>query len=219
VVVHLEVSVNWWNELLSPEGKELTLKIVKSLKELSQTVDVFPDPDQLFRCLDLVKTPKVVILGQDPYPTPGHANGLAFAVNPDCPLPKSLINIFKELEADIPESTQDRTLLPWVQQGVILLNTTLTVESGKAGSHRNLGWDKVTNEIIFNLSSNYHHLVFILWGNHAQEKKPLIDTTKHLILTSPHPSPLSAARGFFGSKPFSKTNDYLIAHQSTPIQW
>lgn len=211
--------MNWWNELLSPEGKELTLKIVKSLKELSQTVDVFPDPDQLFRCLDLVQTPKVVILGQDPYPTPGHANGLAFAVNEECQIPKSLINIFKELETDIPGSYPNRTLLPWVRQGVILLNTTLTVESGKAGSHRNLGWDKVTNEIIFNLSSNYHYLVFILWGNHAQEKKPLIDTTKHLILTSPHPSPLSAARGFFGSKPFSKTNDYLIAHQSTPIQW
>ena len=211
--------MNWWKELLSKDGQQLTLKIVRELKEISKTTRVFPEPEHSFRCLDLVDIPRVVILGQDPYPTPGDANGLAFAVNPDHSIPKSLNNIFKELKEDIPEVQTDYTLLSWVRQGVVLLNTTLTVESGKPGSHRYLGWDKVTNEIIFNLSNKFNNLVFILWGNHAREKLSLIDQTKHLVLMSAHPSPLSASRGFFGSKPFSKTNEYLLEHNLLPINW
>lgn len=211
--------MNWWNSLLSKEGQNLTLKIVRNLQDLSKSQDIFPDPEQIFRCLDLVSNPKVVILGQDPYPTPGHANGLAFAVNAGCPIPRSLQNIFKELKDDLGQIHTDRTLLSWVDQGVVLLNSTLTVESGKPGSHRSLGWELITNEIIVHLSKNVDHLAFVLWGRHAQEKTPLIDSSKHFIVASPHPSPLSASQGFFGSKPFSKINQYLYDQNLPTVVW
>ncbi|WFE67970.1 uracil-DNA glycosylase [Thiomicrospira sp. R3] len=164
---------------------------------------------------------KVVILGQDPYPTPGHAHGLSFSVLPNVrPLPKSLTNINKELLDDIGvDNRHTGYLLPWAQQGVLLLNAVLTVEANKANAHQNQGWEGFTDAVIQQLNTQRKNLVFILWGSYAQKKGALIDREKHLVITSPHPSPLSAYRGFFGSRPFSQTNQYLSKHQVTPINW
>jgi uracil-DNA glycosylase len=163
---------------------------------------------------------RVVILGQDPYPTPGHAHGLAFSHNGPPPLPRSLGNIFKELAADLgiqPPRTGDLTR--WAQQGVLLLNTALSVRAGEAGSHADLGWDALADQVISAVSGRAEPAVFVLWGAKAQARSRLIDRTRHLVLESAHPSPLSARRGFFGSKPFSSANRWLTAHGQTPIDW
>ena len=183
---------------------------------------VLPDRRQVLRAL--VNTPpnevKVVILGQDPYPTRGHANGLCFSVNKGVtPLPKSLSNIFRELKDDIGKDRTDGDLSDWAEQGVLLLNTTLSVVEGKPGSHSGIGWEVLTTEIMRYLSENYENNVYILWGKHAQNKEMYINPEANKIIKSPHPSPLSAYRGFFGSKPFSKTNKYLIDMGRTPIEW
>lgn len=164
---------------------------------------------------------KVVILGQDPYPTPGHAHGLSFSVLPDVqPLPKSLQNINKELQTDLNVDNQHCGYLqPWADQGVLLLNSVLTVEAGKPNAHQNRGWETFTDAIIEALATQKTHLVFILWGAYAQKKGQIIPTDKHFIIRSPHPSPLSAYRGFFGSRPFSQTNAYLQHHNLSPIYW
>lgn len=164
---------------------------------------------------------KVVILGQDPYPTPGHAHGLSFSVLPEVtPLPKSLQNINKELMSDLGVDNQHSGFLqPWAQQGVLLLNAVLTVEAHKPNAHQNKGWELLTDAVIQQLNQHREHLVFILWGSYAQKKGALINPDKHLIIKSPHPSPLAAYRGFFGSKPFSQTNNYLHKHHITPIDW
>lgn len=163
---------------------------------------------------------KVVILGQDPYPNKKDAMGLAFSVHPETkPLPKSLINIFKELKDDLGIIRTDGNLTDWAKQGVLLLNTCLTVREGQPNSHSSLGWGKLTTQVIKTLSSQKEHLVFILWGNNAIQKCSHIDENKHLILTSTHPSPLSAHRGFFGSKPFSQTNLYLEQYNLSTIRW
>lgn len=164
---------------------------------------------------------KVVIIGQDPYPTLGHAHGLCFSVQPDVkPLPKSLTNIYQELKSDLDiDNFHSGYLMPWAKQGVLLLNAVLTVEAGQANSHQGKGWEKFTDAIIQQLNNQPHHLVFVLWGSYAQKKGAMIDRTKHTVLTSAHPSPLSAYRGFFGSRVFSRINEDLRQHQLPPINW
>ncbi len=185
---------------------------------------VAPSPERIFAALALtpLDSVRVVILGQDPYPTPGHANGLAFSHVGPPPLPRSLINIYKERGDDLGlAAPADGDLTPWARQGVLLLNTALTVREGasKAGSHLLLGWGAVTDAIIAVVSRQRPHVVFILWGNPAQAKRPLIDESRHLVLASVHPSPLSARRGFFGSKPFSRANAWLEEKGEQAIAW
>jgi uracil-DNA glycosylase len=220
-------------EIPSSWKKQLTLELEKSyflvLKQhvekaySSEIPKVFPPSKLLFNAFEKCsfEATKVVVLGQDPYPTKGHANGLCFSVDATLKkLPKSLTNIFKELQEDIKCSIlSSGNLEPWAEQGVLLLNSALSVEEGKPGSHAYFGWEYFTDAVIECLSTEKEHLVFILWGAHAKSKMRLIDGTKHLILTAPHPSPLAAYRGFFGSKPFSKTNHYLKQHGLTEIQW
>lgn len=183
---------------------------------------VYPPASQIFAAFDScpVNEVKVVILGQDPYHGPGQANGLCFSVNPGVRFPPSLLNIFKEVSSDtgapIPS---DGDLTRWARQGVLLLNATLTVAADRAGSHQNHGWEEFTDEVIRRLSAARDNIVFILWGSYAIRKSALIDPSRHLILTSPHPSPLSAHRGFFGNHHFSRANAYLTSHNLSPIQW
>jgi uracil-DNA glycosylase len=185
---------------------------------------VAPAPERVFAALALTPLDAVraVILGQDPYPTPGHANGLAFSYVGPPPLPRSLVNIYKERAADLDElAPADGDLTRWARQGVLLLNTALTVREGasKAGSHLSLGWGAVTDAVIATVSRQRPHVVFLLWGNPAQTKRPLIDESRHLVIASAHPSPLSARRGFFGSKPFSRTNAWLEERGEKAIVW
>ncbi|MDX1352785.1 MAG: uracil-DNA glycosylase, partial [Thiomicrorhabdus sp.] len=191
--------------------------------EKAQNKTILPKASQWFNALNStpLEAVKVVIIGQDPYPTEGHAHGLCFSVQPEVrPLPKSLININKELEEDLGVSNHHSGYLqPWAQQGVLLLNAVLTVEAGKTNAHQNRGWESFTDKIIQVLNSQTEHTVFILWGAYAQKKGKMIDRNRHLVIESPHPSPLSAYRGFFGSKPFSKANQYLVAHHKKAIQW
>lgn len=187
-----------------------------------QNHSVFPPAHQIFRALS--ETPpskaRVVILGQDPYPTRGHAHGLAFSVDAATKLPRSLVNIFRELEEDLgcPAPTTG-DLSDWSQQGVLLLNTVLTVREGEAGSHRNRGWEHFTDAVLSTLNAINPHLVFILWGADAHKKQALIDTSKHTVLASAHPSPLSARRGFWKSRPFSRANASLVKHGGSPVRW
>jgi uracil-DNA glycosylase len=185
---------------------------------------VAPAPERVFAALALtpLDTVKAVILGQDPYPTPGHANGLAFSYVGPPPLPRSLVNIYKERAADLDEpAPADGDLTRWAKQGVLLLNTALTVREGasKAGSHLSLGWSAVTDAVITAVSRGRPHVVFLLWGAPAQAKRPLIDESRHLVIASAHPSPLSARRGFFGSKPFSRANAWLEGRGQKAIAW
>ena len=163
---------------------------------------------------------KVVIIGQDPYHEPGQAEGLCFSVADGVQFPPSLLNIFKEIKDDLGHDIpQSGSLRRWAEQGVLLLNATLTVRAHRAGSHQGRGWETFTDAVIRRLSEEREHLVFILWGSYAQRKGEVIDRERHLVLTSPHPSPLSAHRGFFGNHHFSRANDYLVRHGGTPIAW
>ncbi len=183
---------------------------------------ILPMPGDILNALrwTRLEETRVVILGQDPYPTPGDAHGLAFSVSPGVAIPRSLGNIFKELESDLglPRPSHGH-LAAWAGQGVLLLNTCLTVAAAKAGSHRGLGWERLTDQMIQLVSNNSKATVFLLWGVDAQKKAPLIDSTRHLILMSAHPSPLSARRGFFGSRPFSAANAWLKQQGRTEIDW
>lgn len=184
--------------------------------------EVYPPASRIFAAFDACPFPevKVVILGQDPYHGPGQANGLSFSVNPGVRFPPSLLNIFKEVSADTGAPLPvDGDLSRWARQGVLMLNATLTVAANRAGSHQGHGWEQFTDAVIKRLSDRREHLVFILWGSYAIRKSELIDQSRHLILTSPHPSPLSAHRGFFGNHHFSRANAYLQAHSATPIVW
>lgn len=186
------------------------------------TTTVYPPASKIFAAFDACPFDKVkvVILGQDPYHGPGQANGLCFSVNPGVPYPPSLINIFKEVSSDTGAAApSDGDLSRWARQGVFMLNSVLTVEQGRAASHASRGWETLTDAAIAALSANREHLVFLLWGSYAINKGNLIDRSKHLVLTSVHPSPLSAHRGFFGNRHFSRANEYLQAHGITPIQW
>jgi uracil-DNA glycosylase len=214
-------------EFKAPYFKELT-EFVK--KEYVSEM-VYPPPKYIFHAFDLCPFDKVkvVILGQDPYHGKGQANGLCFAVNDDIVLPPSLQNIFKEIESDLGDRAKSEevprlasrggNLSRWAEQGVLLLNATLTVRANLAGSHQGRGWEQFTDAAIKALSSEREHLVFILWGNYAKQKGAHIDRSKHLVIESAHPSPFSAASGFFGSKPFSKANTYLAEHGETPVDW
>lgn len=191
---------------------------------LRQSQSVFPAQDEIFRALQLTSFDhvKVVLLGQDPYHGAGQAHGLAFSVPDGVKTPPSLRNIFKEICADIYEGA-DRAMLTdlsrWANQGVLLLNATLTVAEGKAGSHQHLGWQTLTDQIVATLSAERQQLVFLLWGAHAQKKGILVDRERHLVLETVHPSPLSAYRGFFGCRHFSRTNAYLKQYANDPIIW
>jgi uracil-DNA glycosylase len=212
-----------WDELLSPLFEdERYLKIREFLKAEYSAHVVYPDMYDLYNCFRFtpVENVKVVLLGQDPYHEPGQAHGLCFSVKDGVALPPSLVNIYKELQSDlgIPPA-KSGNLTKWAKQGVLLLNTSLTVREHMANSHAKCGWGWFTDSVIKIVSEQKEGVVFILWGGNARSKKPLIDTKKHLIIESAHPSPLSAYNGFFGSKPFSRTNEYLTAKGKTPIDW
>lgn len=214
----------WQQALANVWQQPAWLTLLKKLADAQQAGQtILPAKNRWLHALN--STPfeqvKVVILGQDPYPTIGHAHGLAFSVLPDVkPLPRSLQNINKELLADLAIDNQHSGYLQtWANQGILLLNATLTVEAGKAGAHQKWGWSVLTDAIIQSLSTQREHVVFVLWGRFAQQKAKLIDEQRHLVLRAAHPSPLSARRGFFGSRPFSQINDYLQQHHQTPIDW
>ncbi|WP_077864331.1 uracil-DNA glycosylase [Clostridium saccharobutylicum] len=213
---------DWKNYLDSEFKKDYYIKLKKFLVNEYNSKVIYPNMYDLFNALHF--TPyskvKVVILGQDPYHGPNQAHGLSFSVNPGVKTPPSLINIYKELHTDLGCYIPNNGYLKkWADQGVLLLNTVLTVRAGEANSHRNKGWEDFTTRVIQILNDKETPIVFILWGNNAISKEKLITNPKHLIIKSVHPSPLSASRGFFGSKPFSKTNDFLIKTNQTPIDW
>ena len=212
---------SWKGFLKSEFAKPYFKELAEFLHSEYETKTIFPKKELVFRAFttDLNEV-KVVILGQDPYHTPGAAEGLAFSVPNSQPIPPSLINIYKEIDSDIGAHKNPRgSLGNWQKQGVLLLNTVLTVEAHKPKSHAGKGWEVFTTEVIKYLNETRPHLVFILWGRDARNKKSLIDSSKHLILESAHPSPLSAYNGFFGSKPFSKCNKFLEANGLKPIEW
>lgn len=211
-----------WKEILAPiKNSEYFATLRKKINEEYSRNICFPPKKQIFRALEL--TPfdevKVVILGQDPYHNDFQANGLCFSVSDMVPAPPSLKNIYKELESDLNIKKNTNDLASWALQGVLLLNTTLTVKAHEANSHKDLGWEQFTDFIIKEISTHKENIVFVLWGAYAQKKSQLIDSQKHLIIKNAHPSPLSAHRGFLGSKPFSKINNYLSKHQKAIINW
>ena len=212
-----------WNEILAEEmQKDYYQELQAFVQKRREEVRVFPEEKNVFNALKLTpfESVKVVILGQDPYHGFGQAHGLSFSVQKGIPLPPSLKNIYKELQEDIGgELPTEGDLSHWAKQGVLLLNTVLTVEEGNANSHKGKGWERLTNRLIESLNELKHPVIFILWGKPAQDKEKLITNSNHVILKAPHPSPLSAYRGFFGSKPFSKVNDILIQQGQTPIRW
>jgi uracil-DNA glycosylase len=212
-----------WKVLLKDEfGKNYFKALTERVKAEYLTEKVFPHPKNIFRAFELCapEDVKVVILGQDPYHTPGVAHGLAFSTLSKNPIPPSLQNIFKEIEAEYGGPiNKDPDLTRWAAQGVLLLNASLTVRSGIANSHQDYGWHTFTDAVIKALSEHGDHIVFLLWGAFAGKKEELIDQKKHLILKSPHPSPLSASRGFFGNGHFTKANAYLTKHGRGEIDW
>lgn len=213
-----------WYEYLAPELDKDYMQVLKSylLKEKDNGKVILPHSSLWFNALNTTPLDKVkvVILGQDPYPTPGHAHGLCFSVMPEVkPIPKSLINIYKELKDDLGIENENGNLQSWAEQGVLLLNSVLTVESGNANSHQGKGWEQFTDKIISVVNNLDHSVVFVLWGAYAQKKGAVIDESKHKVIRSSHPSPLSAYRGFFGSKPFSKTNKFLKSNDHSEINW
>jgi len=220
----LEVPTSW-RVVLADALAHPQMQALSAFLAAEQTAGKILLPPVADRFNALQATPptavKVVILGQDPYPTPGHAHGLAFSVLPDVkPLPRSLKNIYKELLADTGIDNQHCGYLqPWAEQGVLLLNTVLSVEAGNAGSHQKRGWEYLTDCIIDSVNAQVQPVVFVLWGGHAQKKAARIDTHRHLLIQTAHPSPLSARHGFFGSKPFSKINAFLQKHGRSVIDW
>ncbi|WP_394232164.1 uracil-DNA glycosylase [Niallia oryzisoli] len=219
-MVHLK---NDWALLLEEEfAKPYYHHLINALQEEYQTKTIHPDHNDIYNALHLTsfEDTKVVIIGQDPYHGPGQAHGLSFSVQPGVKIPPSLKNIYKELQSDLACSIPNHGyLLEWAKQGVLLLNTVLTVRNGEPNSHKSLGWETLTNRVIEILNGRDKPLVFILWGRFAQEKQRLITSSRHLIIKSPHPSPLSAKKGFFGSKPFSQTNSFLRDMGSEEIDW
>lgn len=218
-----EILKNDWKNYLSSEfEKDYYINLRNFLKHEYSSSVIYPNMYDIFNALHYTsfKDTKVVILGQDPYHGPNQAHGLSFSVNPGVKTPPSLVNIFKELHTDLGCYIPNNGYLKkWADQGVLLLNTVLTVRASEANSHRKKGWEEFTNKIISVLNTKETPIVFILWGNNAISKTELITNPKHLIIKSVHPSPLSASRGFFGSKPFSKTNEFLISTNQSPIDW
>ena len=213
-----------WKRYLLPEFQQPYMQDLKKflVQEIKSHKCIYPRPDEYFSAFSAVsfEEVKVVILGQDPYHGRGQAHGLCFSVKPRVAIPPSLVNIFKELKSDMGISQPSHgCLTSWAKQGVLLLNATLTVEAGKAGSHQNKGWETFTDRVIELLNRHRTHLVFILWGSYAQKKGAFINEEKHLVLKAPHPSPFSADRGFFGCAHFSKTNAFLKKHGKIEIDW
>ena len=220
----IDIGETWFAEL----GNEFQQAYMQDLKqflstEKTQKKIILPHSSLWFNALRTTPLDqvKVVIIGQDPYPTIGHAHGLCFSVLPEVkPLPKSLLNVYKELQDDLGiDNFHTGYLQHWAEQGVLLLNSVLTVQAGNAASHRAKGWETFTDKIITTINQKSEHVVFILWGKYAQDKGAMIDQSRHLILKAVHPSPLSAYRGFFGSQPFSKVNHYLETHAKATIDW
>lgn len=212
-----------WQLLLKDElDKEYFVELLSFIESEYKTKKIFPKQEDVFRAFNItaVDKVKVVILGQDPYHGQNQANGLAFSVYKGCVIPPSLRNIFKELEDDVGCAVPSYgDLTKWAEDGVLLINSVLSVVESKPNSHQNIGWEKFTDCVVRTMSIMFENIVFILWGNSSQKKASFIDENKHLVLRAPHPSPLSCYRGFFGSKPFSKTNLYLKAHNKKEIDW
>lgn len=219
----VNIGNNWDNILKDDFSSDTYRKLRAFLVNEYRTKSILPKSGEIFKAL--VLTPpekvKVVILGQDPYPSKDNAMGLAFSVKSTVPLPKSLINIYREIESDLNiKALPNGDLSPWAKQGVLLLNSSLTVVEGHSASHSGIGWETVTDDIIYKISRLKKHIVFILWGRFARAKKSLIsESGEHLVIESAHPSPLSAYNGFFHSRPFSRTNAFLVSHGETPIIW
>ena len=212
-----------WQEVLQTEfDKPYFENLVGFVKQEYASNTIFPPAGQIFNAFNTCpfNNVKVVILGQDPYHGPGQAHGLCFSVNDGIQFPPSLQNIFKEITSDLGiPAPKTGNLTRWAEQGVLLLNATLTVRASQAGSHQGKGWEEFTDAVIKTISEKAENVVFILWGSYAIKKKALINASKHCILTAPHPSPLSSYRGFFGCKHFSQTNTYLTSKGKTPINW
>jgi len=220
--MNLQIESSWKNILTNEIESDYFKNLIQFIDLEYKTKMIYPPKEKIFAAFD--STPfnqvKVVILGQDPYHGPNQANGLSFSVNEGIKLPPSLQNIYKELHTDLEKEIPiSGDLSHWAKQGVLLLNATLTVEAGKAGSHQKKGWEEFTDQVILSLAENREHLVFILWGSYAQKKGKKIDRRKHFVIETAHPSPLSVYRGFWDSKPFSKANDYLKSKNITPIIW
>ncbi len=214
---------NDWLSVLNPEfRKPYYRNLYEFVKKEYNSTQVFPPSDDIFNAFHLtpLSEVKVVIIGQDPYHEPGQAHGLCFSVKPGVDIPPSLVNIYKELQDDLGCYIPDNGyLVKWARQGVLMLNTVLTVRAHRANSHQGKGWEEFTDAAIRALNTQDRPIVFILWGKPAQMKKSMLNNPNHLILEAPHPSPLSAYRGFFGSRPFSKTNAFLKEHGAEPIDW
>lgn len=212
-----------WKQILSAEfEKDYFRQLTDFVRNEYRSTTVYPPGKLIFNAFNLCpfEQVKVVIIGQDPYHGPGQAHGLCFSVNDNVPFPPSLRNIFKEIQDDLGKPIPENgNLTRWAKQGVLLLNATLTVRAHQAGSHQRRGWEEFTDAAIRALAEQREHLVFILWGAYAQKKGAFIDRSRHLVLTSVHPSPLSAHNGFFGNRHFSRANEYLQQHGQTPIEW
>lgn len=220
----VQIEQSWKQKLQEEFEQPYFGQIVERIKQdRQQGITLYPAGPDIFRAFELCPFDKVevVLLGQDPYHGPGQAHGLCFSVRPGIKPPPSLVNIYKELATDIPgfNIPNHGFLESWAKEGVLMLNTSLTVQAGLANSHSKIGWEHFTNAVIHKVSQEKEQVVFILWGGNARSKKGLIDASKHCIIESAHPSPLSAYNGFFGSKPFSKTNAYLVAQGKKPIEW
>ncbi len=218
----VRIEQSWKSQLAAEWDKQYFINLTSFVREQYSTRTVFPPASKIFAAFDACPFDKVkvIILGQDPYHDVGQANGLCFSVSPGIPMPPSLVNIFREIHDDTgAEIPSDGDLSRWAKQGVLLLNSTLTVEAHRAGSHQGRGWEEFTDEVVMRLAKDREHLVFMLWGSYAIKKGAFIDRSRHMVLTSPHPSPLSAYRGFFGNHHFSQANAYLSSHGQTPIIW
>lgn len=220
--MNVKIDPSWHTQLEKEFEKQYFKDLTDFVRKEYQTKRIYPPGSLIFNAFNVCpfSNVKVVLLGQDPYHGPNQAHGLCFSVNDKIPLPPSLQNIYKEIESDLNIKTYTTgNLERWAKQGVFLLNATLTVQSGMAGSHQGKGWETFTDAVIKILSQEKEHLVFLLWGSYAQQKASLIDEHKHLVLKDVHPSPLSAYRGFFGCKHFSKTNEYLRLNGLSEIDW
>jgi len=220
--MNVKIAPSWKEALQTEFNKPYFTYLTDFVKQQYKTQRVYPPGSKIFAAFDHCPLDqlKVVILGQDPYHGPGQANGLCFSVAPGVPMPPSLINIFKEVQADLGhEMPPNGNLERWAQQGVLLLNATLTVQAGQAASHQGKGWEEFTDAVIQTIAQQCPNTVFMLWGSFAQKKAAFVSAQQHCILKSAHPSPLAAHRGFFGNKHFSQANAYLESHGKTPIEW
>lgn len=220
--MNVQIEESWKQHLAKEFESDYFSRLTDFVREEYKHHTVYPPGNLIFNAFDHCpfNKVKVVLIGQDPYHEPNQAHGLCFSVNDGVKFPPSLQNIFKEIESDLGIAPpQSGNLTRWAEQGVLLMNATLTVRAHQAGSHQNRGWETFTDAVIKHLAEEREHLVFILWGSYAQKKGAVIDRRKHLVLTCAHPSPLSSYRGFFGSKHFSKTNEYLLSHNKEPIIW